>query len=138
MAQAKFVQKTLLTSSPPFDGVGGASFGVSAAALASFFAFLAALRAALSSAGAAPLAASAALRFFSFLAAFRAAFSSAGDRGGVASPCALAASFAAFAAFFAFFAAFSSGVFPIVVQWCAVWCCLRRLGRAGQLDLLSK
>ena len=42
IAQAKFVQKTLLTSSP-FDGVGGASFGVSsaaaAAALASFFAF---------------------------------------------------------------------------------------------------
>ena len=24
-----------------------------------------------------------------------------------------------------------------VVQWCAVWCCLRRLGRAGQPDLLS-
>merc|ERR1719502_2675580 len=55
IAHAKFVQKTLLTSSPPFDGVGGASFGVSAAgasaaaaaALASFFAFLAAFFAAL-------------------------------------------------------------------------------------------
>merc|ERR1719310_2644180 len=118
IAHAKFVQKTLFTSS--FDGVGGASaFGASAgasaaaaAALASFLAFFAALRAALSSDGAAAAAsASAALRFFSFFAALRAAFSSAGDRGGVASPPpAAAASLAALAAFLAFLAAFSSGV----------------------------
>ena len=58
-----------------------------AAALASFLAFFAALRAALSSTGDAPAASGlGCLAFFSFFAALRAAFSSAGDRGGVASP----------------------------------------------------